>query len=363
MATFKTVRVVTGTKPPQYRAVNIVTSGSTTYPTYLQTTLDDRTFETVYNVGSPAVAGLETVIISGATPAPAVTSVSPSSGSTAGGDSITVAGTNFTGATAVKFGATDAASFVVDSDIQITATTPAGSAGAVHTTVTTPGGTSSTGAGDVYTYAVQAIAFVGAADGGNVTTTSAMTWSYTCGSGSNRLLVVGVLGDATSDFISGVTYGGVSMTLAGSHQADAQRWSYLFFLLNPASGANDVVVSASTPTSMFSGAADYIGVKQSGQPDASALGESDFSATSLTTSITTVVDNDWVVLFENGFSSSNPPSADTGDILRVVDATFGAWGLFDSNGPVTPAGSYSMKTTRPLSVNGIGHILAAFSHA
>ncbi|WP_235445011.1 beta strand repeat-containing protein [Streptomyces sioyaensis] len=72
---------------------------------------------------------------------PTVTSVSPTSGSTAGGTSVTVTGTGFTGATAVRFGATQATSFTVDSDTQITAVSPQGT-GTVQVTVTTSAGTS-----------------------------------------------------------------------------------------------------------------------------------------------------------------------------------------------------------------------------
>ncbi|MGY5134116.1 IPT/TIG domain-containing protein, partial [Streptomyces nigrescens] len=72
---------------------------------------------------------------------PTVTSVSPTSGSTAGGTQVTVTGSGFTGATGVRFGATHAPSFTVNSDTQITATAPVGS-GTVQVTVTTPAGTS-----------------------------------------------------------------------------------------------------------------------------------------------------------------------------------------------------------------------------
>lgn len=85
-----------------------------------------------------------------ATP-PTVTGVSPTSGSTAGGASVVITGTNFTGATAVNFGAT-AASYVVNSATQITATSPAGTAGLVDITVTTAAGTSATSAADQFTY-------------------------------------------------------------------------------------------------------------------------------------------------------------------------------------------------------------------
>ena len=87
---------------------------------------------------------------------PTVTNVSPSAGPTAGGTSITITGTNFTGATAVKLGATNATGVIVVSATQITATAPAGSAGTVDMTVTTPGGTSATNANDRYTYAAHA---------------------------------------------------------------------------------------------------------------------------------------------------------------------------------------------------------------
>lgn len=76
------------------------------------------------------------------TPAPAITAIEPSSGPVAGGTSVTITGTDFTNATAVKFGANNAASFTVASATSITAVSPAGAAGEVNITVTTPGGTS-----------------------------------------------------------------------------------------------------------------------------------------------------------------------------------------------------------------------------
>ena len=87
-------------------------------------------------------------------PAPTITAVSPASGTTAGGTSVTITGTNFTGATgadAVKFGSTNATAYTVDTATQITATSPAGS-GTVDITVTTTGGTSATSAADQFTY-------------------------------------------------------------------------------------------------------------------------------------------------------------------------------------------------------------------
>jgi hypothetical protein len=82
---------------------------------------------------------------------PAATSISPNNGPLAGGTSVTITGANFIGATAVKFGATNATSFTVNSATQITATAPAGT-GTVDVTVTTVGGTSATSAADQFSY-------------------------------------------------------------------------------------------------------------------------------------------------------------------------------------------------------------------
>jgi hypothetical protein len=54
---------------------------------------------------------------------------------------VTITGRGFTGATSVRFGAASAA-MTVNSDTQITATSPPGSIGIVDVTVTTPAGTS-----------------------------------------------------------------------------------------------------------------------------------------------------------------------------------------------------------------------------
>ena len=84
--------------------------------------------------------------------APTVTSLGTSSGSTAGATSVTITGTNFIGASEVTFGGVPAASFTVNSVTSITAVSPAGSVGTIDVTVTTPNGTSATGAADKFSY-------------------------------------------------------------------------------------------------------------------------------------------------------------------------------------------------------------------
>ena len=72
-----------------------------------------------------------------------VSAVSPDVGPVLGGTSVTITGTALPNASVVKFGTTNATSFTVNSATSITATAPAGSAGTVDITVTTPGGTRS----------------------------------------------------------------------------------------------------------------------------------------------------------------------------------------------------------------------------
>jgi len=87
------------------------------------------------------------------TPAPTVSSFTPSSGPTTGGTAVTITGKNLSGATGVSFGGT-AGSITADSSTQITVTSPAvTSAGPVNLTVTTPGGTVTAGQ---FTYVVPA---------------------------------------------------------------------------------------------------------------------------------------------------------------------------------------------------------------
>jgi hypothetical protein len=65
---------------------------------------------------------------------------------------VTITGNEFSGATAVKFGSTNAASFTVNPEgTSITAVSPPGT-GVVDVTVTTPAGTSATSSADQFSY-------------------------------------------------------------------------------------------------------------------------------------------------------------------------------------------------------------------
>jgi hypothetical protein len=84
--------------------------------------------------------------------APTITSISPSSGPVAGGQTVTVTGTDFTGVTAVKFGSTPGTSVTVISSTQLTVVSPAHAAGTVPIRVVTRSGTSPLVNVDRYTF-------------------------------------------------------------------------------------------------------------------------------------------------------------------------------------------------------------------
>jgi len=83
---------------------------------------------------------------------PAVTAVTPNAGPVAGGSSVVITGSGFTGTTMVKFGTTATATFSVVNDTTINVTTPAHAAALVNVFVTTPGGTSAAVSADWYRY-------------------------------------------------------------------------------------------------------------------------------------------------------------------------------------------------------------------
>jgi hypothetical protein len=108
---------------------------------------------------------------------PAVSSLTPNRGRTSGGETVTIRGTGFTGATAVKFAPAAASSFAVVDDATIVATSPAHSAGVSAVSVTTPRGKTAASAVAKFTYVapptVSAVTRrAGLASGGSVVTIS-----------------------------------------------------------------------------------------------------------------------------------------------------------------------------------------------
>ena len=173
-------------------------------------------------------------------------------------------------------------------------------------------------------------------------TSATVTFNHTT-SGTDRLLVVpcASLNNGSLDAVTGVTYNGVSLTRLGSPlQVGAFNWIiYLYYLANPASGTNSVVVTRNTTTGEGYGAAiSYTGVDQ-----ASPIGASTNASGvpgPITTTLSSTVDNAW--FFVTNANADGSPSASTNSTARVNNNSLCTG--FDF-GPKTPAGSLNMQQT------------------
>jgi PGF-pre-PGF domain-containing protein len=132
--------------PPAGYTFTGADAGTRTFSATL-VTLGTRTITATDTVFT-ATSGLITVALT--VPVPTFTRIDPVTGPTTGNTVVTITGTGFTGASTVTFGGTASGPFTINSDTQITTTTPAHAAGVVNVVVTTGGGTA-TGAG-AYTY-------------------------------------------------------------------------------------------------------------------------------------------------------------------------------------------------------------------
>ncbi len=113
--------------------------------------------------------------------APTVTAISPAAGPGAGGTLVTITGTNFTGATGVRFGAFASPSFTANSSTSITAIAPANTTGTVDVMVTTAAGTSATSAADQFTYLAAIVAVQSESAIGGSTPTLSATVTFVAG--------------------------------------------------------------------------------------------------------------------------------------------------------------------------------------
>lgn len=144
-----------------------------------------------------------------------------------------------------------------------------------------------------------------------------------------------------------VTYNGVGMTFVTSLLSNTSvgvQW--VFRLVAPASGANNVVVTQSGTPAQFlaSYAISYTGVHQTAPVDQTAT---DASGTTLTGTATTTVSNDWGVLFAE---SQADITVGTGTTTRI-DSTGPDNYVGDSNGPLN-IGSNSMTVTQGTDTGG-----------
>jgi hypothetical protein len=241
---------------------------------------------------------------------PAITGISPQTGLGTGGTNVTITGTNFTGATAVNFGAMAASAFQVVSATSITATSPAGT-GTVDVTVVGPGGTSSVLAADQFTYlalpTVDQVAPASGAKKGKTSVTisgSNFTGATAVNFGSTAASSFSVVSDAQITAVSPAASGPADVTVTTANGTSAVTGDDSFTFLpreiapvyGPPSGGTKVTVKGSgftkSSTVSFGGtAAQSVTYKSAKQLTAvSPAGAGTVKVTVTTAGVTTEVD-------------------------------------------------------------------------
>lgn len=186
---------------------------------------------------------------------------------------------------------------------------------------------------------VSNIAFDNSYDPGSNGGSGNISTAYTGASLSDGLLVACIAGDTTTDSVTAVSYNAVAMTQGQKFQNPQAggRWIYLYYLLNPASGSHTFAVTQSGGGFLIPVLGEYSGVKQSGQPDATATNSSILG--SFSTNITIANTNAWAIACAQTGTPGSFTSG-TGGTFRLKDATFGNIALYDSNAGAS-AGVYS----------------------
>jgi hypothetical protein len=273
-------------------------------------------------------------------PAPTVTSITPNTGTSAGGTSVTIAGTGFTAGATVSLGGTAATAVNVVSSTSITATTPAHAAGAVNVVVTntdTQSGTLTNG----YTYSTSTgggpITFVQVNSATPQTNSASVAVTYPVAQTLGNLNIVAVGWNDTTSTVTGITdTRGNTYTLAIGPTTGTGLRQSIYFAKNIAAGTNTVTVT-------FSQAAAFVDVRvleYSGLDTANPLDKTTGAVGSGTAAssgaVTTTAANE--LIFGAGMTLAKftgPGSGFTSRIITSPDADIA------EDQTVTTTGSYS----------------------
>jgi IPT/TIG domain-containing protein len=194
-------------------------------------------------------------------PAPTVTSITPNTGTTAGGTSVTITGTGFLAGATVSLGGVAATGVNVVGSTSITATTPAHTAGAVSVVVTNTDAQSGL-LNNGYTYTTSTgggpIAFVQAKAATPQTASASVAVTYPVAQTLGNLNLVAVGWNDTTSTVTGITDSrGNSYALAIGPTTGTGLRQSIYYAKNIAAGSNTVTVT-------FSKAAAFVDIRVAG---------------------------------------------------------------------------------------------------
>lgn len=170
---------------------------------------------------------------------------------------------------------------------------------------------------------------------------TSMTVAHTC-SWTDRAIVVNVWHQVN---VTSVTYAWVAMTQVGTTSTDgAANKTSTFVLANPASWANNVVITVASSSVIMCEIASYTWVDQS-SPVWASVTNWPTTTTSWTQTITTTTDNSWLIMCAKGRNWSTLTAWSNTFIRVTIEVVFTWLFIADSNSAQTPTGSKSLNVT------------------
>ena len=193
--------------------------------------------------------------------------------------------------------------------------------------------------------------------------TQTASLAHTC-TGSNAYLAASVLGDITSDHLTGVTYNSVAMTVSAKALFTGDRWVYVAQQTGPTTGSSLNVVTTGLTFSAIC-AVSYTGCAQSAQPDSHNAAFVSGASTTISMNTTVVAANCWMFGCSNGGGgygagsgvlrgTASPPML-TGDSNATVGT--GSTNMTFTQG--NSAYSYAVISFSPASAAAIIHSLGS----
>lgn len=236
---------------------------------------------------------------------PTISSISPSTGSTAGGTTFTIAGTGLTTGTSVTIGGAAVSGLAFASATSMTGLTPAGSVGAQDVVVTNAAGTATLTGGFTYTVSAPTLSGVSPASG----------------SAGGSIVIFG------SAFVAGTT-----VTIGGTPLVGLaiQSQGTITGTIPAGAGTVDVVVTNANGTSMLTGGFTYAAAPSATILASAATGEAPFSVTLSVSSsnLGTIANIAWDIDADDGLVDGDEVFDVEGTSATSIIRTYGLPGSY-----------------------------------
>ena len=287
-------------------------------------------------------------------PPPTVTAISPTAGPLAGGTSVRITGTNFTGATKVTFGGKPVPNFTINSATQITAVTPSGgAAGTVDAVVSNPFYSTATSAADQFTYVVAPVANAASATVAHGSSANAVALNITGGAPTSVAV-------STAASHGTATASGTSITYTpNASYSGTDTFAYTATNVAGTSAPATVTVTVSNGTVTYAPASPPNGLGNA------AYNQSLASATGGTAPYTYAVTSGalpaGLTLSTDGTLSGTPTAAGTFNFaVTATDSSTGTGPFSATSGPLSMVVTAPAITLSPTSLGG-GSVGTAYS--